>query len=547
MVHRRVTRAEWHWVFIVSLGVLLLSAIPNIAGYASQTAEATFGGAVFDRADYQVHVACIQIGLQGEWLYSNLHTSESVRPAFVRTFYIFIGQVGRLLPLSPPVLFELARWCAGLWMLLTMYVFAARFLWAISLRRVAFLFCALSSGVGWLMLMLTWQPQPDVSPIDFWLLDLYGFFSLLTFPHIAMVMALSWTTVMAMLTHWETNQNRWLIIGLVMVLVAQMIQPFAPFVVDVVLSIYAVGLFVARRHAFPLRSLFLFAVVQIPLGIYSTTFFFFDLVWQSFTQQNLTLSPSPEYYLLGLGAIGVLAIWGGVRVSRRRFDEANVLLVWIVVVAILVYLPFQFQRRFTEGIIGPLAILATMGLGYGLLPMLSRWKDYRRGLANWRYPHHRARAVIVMLIIAMTMPSTLYLVFGGALLSVLRSPQLFDSIDVVDAIDWLGANAGRGDTVFSAERTGALIPARIGHRVFLGHPMETADYDRKTETVARFFSPEMQDDERIRILRDCRCRLVFYGPAEQALGMLKPDAENLRLEYSNRTVNIYRVLEIETR
>lgn len=539
----RITRTEWRWVLVVSFGVLLLSTIPYLAGYVSQTPDLRFGGAVFDRMDYDVHLATIQIGLHGEWLYSDLHTSETVPPAFVRSFYIFLGQLGRIIKLSAPTLFEIARWMCGLWMLLTMYAMSAKFLWSISLRRIAFLFCALGSGVGWLMLLIQWQPQSGVSPIDFWLLDLYGFFSLLTFPHITTVMALSWTTVLVMLTYWETGKKWLLPIGILALVIAQIIQPFAPFVVDVVLTLYAAFASLIRCRPFPLASLTLLGIPQIPIALYSAMFFFRDPIWQSFTQQNVTLSPSPIYYVLGLGIIGVLALWGAWRMLRRQFSQAHMLVIWLIVVAVLVYLPMQFQRRLAEGLIGPVSILAAMGLGYGFLPALKRWNGLRRKLAERRYPFSRARNLIVFLVVATTTLSTMYLVFGGALLGVTRLPKLFDSGDVVQAVDWLGANSDWQATIWSAERTGMMIPARIGHRVYLGHQFETAFYDAKIINVARFYDARTSDSERSAFLRECGCRFVFFGPTERALGDFDAaQSASLQSVFQNSTVTIFRVL-----
>ena len=150
--------------------------------------------------------------------------------------------------------------------------------------------------------------------------------------------------------------------------------------------------------------------------------------------------------------------------------------------------------------------------------------------------------MILALCVTMTLPSTLYLVFGYALLGATHSPSLFDSVDVIDGVDWLSAHSDWQDTVFSAERTGNLIPALIGHRVYLGHPMETAYYDAKTETVERFFSSAMQEVERESILRECNCRFVFYGPNESVIGNWQPNPQFLRLQYANSTVSIYRVI-----
>ncbi|MEK7786794.1 MAG: hypothetical protein AAB658_15395, partial [Chloroflexota bacterium] len=394
--------------------------------------------------------------------------SEKISPAYVKTFYIAVGQAGRVLPLPAPALYEVARWLFGQWALLTMYAFAARFLWPVALRRAAFLIFALGSGLGWIMLISGWQPDPEVSPIDFWLIDLYGFFSLMVFPHFSAVFALLWTTALAFLEHWQTGQWRWLIVGVIAAVLAQAVQPFAPLIVDTALAGYAAWGWLRQRRIVWRESLALFvlAVAQAPLLIYSAIVFSHP-AWQSFSKQNITASPSPVYYLLGLGLPGALAAWGAWRLARREPGEVRLLLTWVIGVMILIYLPTQFQRRFTEAVSGPLAVLAAVGLGNGLLPGLRRLNGLRRWLARVGYPYRRARGLVLTLAIVFALQSSLYVAFGGALLGITRSSKLFDSVDVINAVDWLGANSDWQDTVLSAERTGSIIPARIGHRVYL--------------------------------------------------------------------------------
>ena len=521
----RITRAEWVWAILASVLVVLLSTIPYVVGYISENAEWKFGGAVFDRQDYNVHLASIQTGLRGEWMYPLLHTPENVSPAFIKTFYIFVGQLGRLVRLSPPMLYEITRWVCGLWMLLTLYAFIARFIETIVQRHVAFLFGALGSGIGWLMMLTQSQPDLNVSPIDFWLIDLYTFFSLLALPHFAAVFALLWTATLAMLAYWDTHQWRWLALSIICILCAQQIQSFAPLVVDVALVGYASWGALARRIRFPLVSLAIFAVAQIPFAVHALTILYGDPIWSNFSKQNVTLSPAPIYYILGLGIPGILALLGGWRVMRGEFGRTHLLLVWVLSVAALVYVPVTFQRRFTEGVSAPLAILATLGLGsVNLSP--------------------RARNLIATGLVAVSMISTLYLAFGGAMLTAARSPKLFEPTQVVAAMDWLGANSDWRDTVFSSERTGSYIPARIGQRVYLGHEMETAHYADKSKIVARFFDTAMSDLERQTILRECQCRFVFWGPYERALGAWRPDAVNyLTPVFTNDLVTLYRVAD----
>ena len=540
----RISRAEWAWAGVASVFVLLLSSVPVIAGYIGQTSEQVFGGAVYDRMDYNVRLAGIQTGLRGVWESQLLHTPERVPPSYVIVFYVAIGQIGRFLPLSPPVLYEASRWVCGLWALLTMYVFAARFLNSVALRRAAYLVCALGSGIGWILLLVGWQPAPRISPVDFWLIDLYGFFSILVFPHFSAVMALAWTTALAFLIFWGTGRVRWLGLAIIASAMAQTIQPFAPLIADTALGGYALWNWVRHRKIAKreLWSLAIFSATQAPLLFYSASIFYSDPVWKGFSRQNFTPSPPPLYYLLGLGLPGLLAMIGVWRTARRTSSEARLLVTWVVGVAILIYLPMQFQRRFTEAVIGPVAVLAATGIGSGLLPALRRWGEFKGLLARVGYPYRRARGVIMMLALAVTMPSSLYLAFGGGLIAITRSPDLFESADVVAAVDWLGANSDWQATVLSSERVGNFIPARIGHRVFCCHWAETMYYAQKRQQIVAFFST-MSDEERLSLLNEYGVRYVFVGPDERKLGGFEPDSVSyLRQEYREGDMAIYKVV-----
>lgn len=534
----RITRREWRWLIIASVFVLSLSSIPYIAGYLSQTPEKIYSGVVFSRMDYNVHLASIQAGLRGEWAYPLLHTSERTTPSYVKMTFILVGQVGRVLPFSPPALFEITRWVFGLWMLITFYVFASRFLESIALRRSAFLLLALGSGVGWLMFALKWQPEAEVSPIDFWLIDLYGFFSLLALPHIAAVCALMWSAALTYLDFQKSGAWRHLILTVAIIVIMQAIQPFAPLVVDVVFAVY-VSLQWWRARRIKLRDvigLCVVAATQLPLLIYSAWIFYFDPIWRGHSLLYVTLSPSPLYYTLGLGAVGLYAIFGIWRVARRQFTQDHLLIIWILVVIVLAYLPTNFQRRFTEGVMGPIAVLGAMGLGYTVLPSLRKVKQW-----FFNYPYRRARNSVLILALLITMPSTFYLVSGGTLLMTIRDPKIFDSSDVVDGIKWLGANSKPDDVVLSSERVGAIIPMWIGHRVYLGHPIETVNYPLKLESVKKFYST-MSNEERVRLLTQCDCRFVFYSPHERELGTFNPDTANyLKRVYHTGETAIYEV------
>lgn len=538
----RISPAEWRWVGGMSLFILLLSCLPYLVGVTRQTQDWVFSGAVNNRPDYNVYLACIQAGRLGLWAYPMLHTSEPMPPTYFRSAYIVLGQVGRWWPLSTPTLFQLARLACGGWMLVMLYVFVANCLSQVVLRQTAFLLGVFGSGFGWLAtLFWSWWPAGWYHPIDFWLTDLYGFYSLLLFPHFSAIAALLWTTAVMMLAYWQTRRWRWLGVAVLSVVAAQSLQPFIPITVDMALSGYVLWGGWQKRHLprHEFWSLVIFALAQMPLLGYAALVFWGDPLWRVFVRQNQTPSPTPPEYALGLGLIGLLAIVGGWSVIRRRPSPTQLPLVWVLAVSVLVYAPFGLQRRFTEAVMAPLAVLATLGLSRTLLPAFRVvWKRWGR----LPYPFRRARGLSWLLALALAMPSMLYLLLACTVVAFARSPALFYPANVVQAVDWLGAHARWNETVFASETSGNFIPARIGQRTFLGHWVETLYFDAKLEKVQRFFGASMTNAERQALLADCACRFVFYGPDEQGLGQFQPKtASFLQPVYSQAGVVIYAV------
>ena len=110
------------------------------------------------------------------------------------------------------------------------------------------------------------------------------------------------------------------------------------------------------------------------------------------------------------------------------------------------------------------------------------------------------------------------------------------------ALDWLGEQTGWNETVLAGPETGNPIPGRIGHRVVIGHWIETVDYSGKLESVSRFYSTGMSNAERIDLLNRWGVAYVFFGPEEQGIGDFYPDAVDYLVPvYRNDVCAVYRV------
>jgi len=532
----RVARREWVWVASVSGVILLVSTVPYVLGYLAQTPAMRFGGALLDREDYESYLARMWQGYRGEWKAVLLFTPEDhVGVCFV-PLYVVLGHIARVLSLSLPSVYQLARLIFGGWMLRVIYCFIAHIVDAVRTRRTAFLLAVAASGLGWLTQMIAPAPSGGVSPMDFWLLDGFVYLALLVSPHFCLSIALVLSVFTQCLRF--TAEPSWRA-GVLMTVASfslGFIHPYMLLIADLVPAIYWVieWLKTRRLTLACLSVLFSMVVVQLPLVIYELSVFRTNPVYAGWSQQNITLSPPLGVYLLGYGALGILGAIGVLTRARRGSQEAQKLvfpLVWIGLVAVLVYLPWNFQRRFVEGVQVPLGLVAGVGLAEGLLPV-----------GQAQIQSHR-RELLRIGAIALLAMSNLYLTSGLALAAATQSPLLFLDGAMLAGIDWLGENTRWDRTVLAGPGTGNLIPGRIGHRVVVGHWMETVDYAGKLESVKRFYASETSDEERVALLKAWDADFVFVGPEERCMGGLSPvAADYLEPVFGNEACSVYRVV-----
>ena len=535
-MNSRVSPAEWRWLALVSLLIMAISSLPVIAGFTAQTPEMIFNGTVMDRQDFAVHLASMQQGLQGEWEYRLLFTTEPSNAKPVKLAYITLGHIARWLHLDLVLTYHIGRWILGLGVLAMIYRLMSMAFEPIVLRRVGFLLATTASGLGWLMLAIDWLPDPQIWPVDFWLVDIYVFFSLATFPHFAAVALLILAMAISYLNFIETGKvGCWMLAAIAGVLIIP-VQPFSVAIGDLI----AGGAVIASwRKRGTIRLIDLLALAglvtaQAPLLWLNARAFTSEPVWQGFAAQNITLSPPLVYYLLGIGILGPLAAWGGYIAWQRRNLVGVTALCWTIGALLLCYAPLRFQRRFSADLTIPLGLLAAMALGLGFLPWLSKHQQWKR----WG-------SLIMLLVVVAASPSSLYLSAGNALYASGQPAPIFDPAPLVRVVDWLGENAGPDDALLASARSGLLVPPRIGLRTFVGHTIETLDYDQKNERVNTFFQVEgMTMVDRIEFLAECGCNWVLFGPYERAEGeVFDPSSLSiLQLEYQEQDVQLYRII-----
>lgn len=521
-------RRDGSFVLSIILFVIAVTGIPYLLAATTAAPDFAFGGFLLNPIDGNSYLAKMQLGWQGEWLFTLPYSSEPGAGALLFTFYIFLGHLSRLTGLPLLITFHLVRLVSLVVMLLALH----RFLRAVfpdpAMQRMAFGLAALGSGMGWLAL-----PLGSLTS-DFWVAEAYPFLSAYANPHFPLGLAL----LLSILTlpnraapgaDWHSGLLGEWPAGIAAFLLA-LVSPFG-----VVIALMVLGAFAALEALSPnsknrippgdsIKNLILGRFAWVLLGG-GPLLLNYSWVAASHPQlsawnaQNLTPSPPMWDLVLSLSPALILALPGGWWAVRRGNAEQRILVVWAVLGLLLMYLPLGLQRRFIQGLYVPLVGLAVLGV------------------ALLTQPRARVYKSLVIALFALALPTNLIILMLAGHGIQTRDPWLYLSAGESQALSWLATHTPQEALVLAAPQTGLFIPAHSGRRVFYGHPFETIDAERRAALVRAYFIGDPESEAGL--LLD-RADYVFVGPRERALsgGAFDP---GWPVTYRNEDVSIYAV------
>jgi hypothetical protein len=280
------------------------------------------------------------------------------------------------------------------------------------------------------------------------------------------------------------------------------IVPFYAGVLAAALGAYLLALLVRRRRV-PWREVgltILTGLGTLPPVLYNAWIFTTNPAFAAWSAQNRILSPHPAHYLLGFLLLLVPAIWGAIRVLREGEDKWLLPVAWVLAVPLLLYLPFNLQRRMIASAQVPLALLAA------------------EGLVAW-FRHKRLALVAYVAVVSL---SNLLLVAGSLGPIQQRTAPIYHTSDKVAALEWLAANTQPDEIVLASFQMGNVIPAWTDLRVFAGHGPETLNNAQKQADLSRFFQADTDDEWRQALLQEFGVAYVIFGPVERTLGDWDP-------------------------
>jgi hypothetical protein len=260
-----------------------------------------------------------------------------------------------------------------------------------------------------------------------------------------------------------------------------------------------------------------------------------DAVWREFSAQNITQSPDVIYYILGYLPF-IIPIVAGIYVFAVDKPDHRwwLPLLWVLIVASLLYAPIPTQRRYLLGVQTPLAALAAYSWIRGVMPRFNR----------------RLRPLVTGVYITFAAIASALMIVGNiaALAKPYAANSPFYSPDELAGYTWLQREANRNDLVLTTldlngQGSGGRLVSAVGQRVFIGHWIETIDFTAKVNELRMFYDPLTADDWRETFLRDTGVIYVWYDDYARALGDWDPtNVAYLETVFTAGDVTIFRVI-----
>jgi hypothetical protein len=543
--------SEWRFVAATVVFVLVVTSIPYLYAYLTTPPDKQFMGIMLDVPDHAQYFSWMR-ELSYAHLSANKLTPEPNRPIFFNLLWWGMGRLGRLLGLDYAGMFQVLRFAAGSLFLVLTYRVCAWFLKDRLMRRTAFLVVVFTSGFGWVLVVLKYTLTKGelLFPLDVFIAEGNTFLGILGYPHF--ITAALYIFVFDLILRGQIRgQLRYAVAGGLVALFLGWQHAYDLVLVYGVLLAYAI-LLALRDRRLPLyliKSGLIVGFISWWPALYSVMLTSADPVWEEVLAQFANAgvyTPNLLHLLILMGPAFLLAIFTVVKDNPLRLkrvdDEKLFLKVWFLGNFLLIYIPTDFQIHMLNGWQVPIAILATQGLFYYIIPFFERSSKSKTSGRESPISTKSIQRGLVIALMLVILPTNLYLWLWRFVDLARHNYPFYLYNDEITAMTWLESNAEPDDVVLSSLTIGQYLPALTGTHAFVAHWAQTLDFYGKSAMVEEFFAESTGDVRRQQILQQYSVDYVFYGPVEQALGSYTPDDSTFLLPaFSTPRAKVYAV------
>ncbi len=523
---------EWRWLVLVSSLLVVASLLPLFVSAAAVDPDWQFMGVVHNYLDGASYLAKMRIGLNGGWLLQFLHTPEAHDGALMMLLYPTLGHLARVTGLQLIVVFHLARVVSTFAMYISLYTLAAVLWHGLRARRLFFAMVAVGAGLGWLMAPLTGRIDfPDLT-----IPEIFPYFSSLMNPHFPLAiaaLALLAAQFVLIIRPGEPLLPRraWLVTaGLSLAVALLYPQGLVPFTGAVLVYLVNLRLRMGLLPRWAMVHMAALIAPAVPLAAYLAIIVQFNPAFAEWNAQNVTSSPPWWVLALGLGLPLLLGIPAMVRAARvLDRDGDRLMLWWLLIMLVAVFLPTNIQRRFSVGMMIPVAFFVVRALRGFWIPRLG--ERVSQLLVAGAIP-----IVAISMLLATVVPALPLLAGRPEERLGVTLPRFYSL-----ALSGLATYVTTSDVVLAGPEPSAWVPGLAGARVVYGHPFETLDAQAREAAVRAWYAlpagPACRE-----LLDSSDVRYVLFGPLEAVLGA-GACLDDLTLIARYGTVAVYAVPE----
>ena len=516
---------------IVYILIILIAMIPTLAGYLTNT-EMHFSG-LTSATDGNNYLSIMNQAKEGRVLFTNMYTYEEVPYLNIRPTFMFAGWVSFITGLSNIFVYHLFRILGIIFFIFYLEKLLSLYFNQEKYKNITLLICLFGAGIGFFFKFITLFGIKQYGSIDLWITDANNFLILLSHAHTIFSVGLMTACVYYFLLWNNKPELRTILISSVFAFVLGFEHLF-----DVITIYLAIGFLMLEETIrskkidwLKVKHLILFgAITSVPF-IYTYAMFLLP-IYAAWNAQNVLDTPKLLHVIFGYGImfaafVGYL-VYGFKNYSKIK-PEVKFLLFWIISVLILIYSPFNIQRRFFEGVHIPFGIIT----GIFLFMIL---KPYLQFLVS-----KKLTKIIILLIIIFMLPTNMYHLFNKSVnVDNERGSYPYNVNHYLypeehDALNWLAENSELDSVIISTYNIGNHIPGYMNRRVYLGHWAQTVDLDTKNEKIDKYFKGDYSA-----IVLD-KTTYVWYGVDEKELNpnFVKPD--NSDVVFENEKVIIFKI------
>lgn len=519
---------------------LLVTSVPYLYGVLATPPGREYLGLLFDVPDHAQYWSWVTASREALFI-PNTMTPEPNAATFLNPAMWLLARVQTIFGLSFAALFQWWRVAAAVVVGPALAVTVVRLARTPAQARVAFWVALAGGGLGWVLVVAKYVLGSAEAPFPeaIYIVEPNTWFGLLAYPYLPLAQGFMLIALTgAFRVHVGAGAGAWAACAAGALGVA-LLHAYDLVVVYAVLGVFWI-VETARARRLPWRlswAIVLILACSAPLAAYYQYLTSADPLWRAVLAQYVNAgvwTPVPPLLVVLLGVPLVLAA------SRLRglawdHDGTRFVACWALTSAVLIYVPSVFQVKLLAAFQVPLALLAADLWCSRLAPALAA-RTARVGA--------RLAPVVPALVLAgLVLPTNLYLLAWR--LVELRRPDApyYLTTDEAAALDALAAVAAPSDVALALEPVGRWVPNYGRTRAYLAHWAMTNRYFERRDTVHQFFSTDVDDEWRRRVLAADGVTLVVWTDREARQGRAYSPAGSALFEpvFIAPTAGVFRV------